>query len=212
MPLHICPNMKLAVKVFVSLTLVASVAAQNNDKELTRLAGMMQGSFSSQIQAASDSDYFDIRLQMARIWPDRKDGYWLYVEQAVAVMQQKPYRQRVYHVHRNAVGKLVSEVYTLPKPLRFTGAYINSALLKGITIDSIQIRSGCQISLNSTVQGFSGSTIGNGCTSDLKGASYATSDVAILEDRLVSWDRGFDATGNYAWGAKKGGYVFLKDR
>jgi len=32
---------------------------------------------------------------MVQIWEERTDGYWLYVEQAIAGYQDKPYRQRI---------------------------------------------------------------------------------------------------------------------
>ncbi|MBS4016235.1 MAG: hypothetical protein KGZ86_07390, partial [Candidatus Latescibacteria bacterium] len=66
--------------------------------DLQRLADYMTGYFSSEAQALADTDYFDIRLRMQRVWQNRTDGYWLYVEQAVAGYEAKPYRQRVYRV------------------------------------------------------------------------------------------------------------------
>ncbi len=41
---------------------------------------------------------------------------------------------------------------------------------------------------------------------------YTTSEVVLSSDRMVSWDRGWDAEGKQAWGAEKGGYVFIKRR
>ena len=209
--LHLCCMIRNAL---LTLILLCSTLcpAQKKDKELKKLFSMMQGSFSSQAQAAVDSAYFDIRLHMARIWPERTDGYWLYVEQAVAVMQQKPYRQRVYHVHRTPEGNLISEVFTLPAPLRFAGAFADAAKLKSITSDSLQLRTGCHIALAANGSNFAGSTQGHGCTSDLKGASYATSEVVISTDKLVSWDRGYNAENKQVWGAEKGGYVFIKQQ
>jgi len=91
----------------------------------------MTGSFSSEEQATADSSYFDIRLQMARIWSERTEG-------------------------------------------------------------------------------FVGGTEGKGCASDLRRATYATSEVVVKLDHLTSWDRGFDKSDRQVWGAEKGGYVFLK--
>jgi len=65
--------------------------------------------------------------------------------------------------------------------------------------------------LRKTADGvFEGSTVGKGCASELRGASYATSEVRITPEQLLSWDRGFDAQGKQVWGATKGGYVFKK--
>ena len=55
---------------------------------------------------------------------------------------------------------------------------------------------------------FVGGTEGNGCTSSLNGAQYATSKVKITKNRIESWDQGFNAQGVQVWGAEAGPYVF----
>jgi len=57
---------------------------------------------------------------------------------------------------------------------------------------------------------YEGSTEGNNCESDLRGAKYATSEVKISKDGIISWDRGYDAEGKQVWGAEKGGYIFKR--
>lgn len=180
--------------------------------EIDRLAAMMAGSYSSAAQAAADTTYFDVRLRMTPIWPSRTDGHWLYVEQAIADSQDKPYRQRVYHLQRGANGELRSVVYTLPAPpLRFAGAWKSDAPLATLTPDSLTLRDGCAIVLLRQEDGsFRGSTHEHDCPSDLRGATYATSEVAVSDSVLQSWDRGFDATGKQMWGAVAGPYRFVK--
>ncbi len=179
---------------------------------LATLAELMTGSFSSAAQSAADEDYFDIRLEMARIWPDRKDGYWLYVEQAAASNLERPYRQRVYHVEEDKDGSFRSEVYSIPDPLRFVGDWKKKDPLVGLSRDSLEIREGCAVILRLNPDGlFAGGTDDAACKSTLRGASYATSDVVVGEDRIESWDRGFDATGNQVWGAEKGPYIFNRN-
>lgn len=171
----------------------------------------MCGSFSSAAQAAADSSYFDIRLEMARIWPELSSAMWLYVEQARADHLDKPYRQRAYRLRYGEEGTLVSEVFTLPSPLRFAGAWKQPEKLAGLTPDSLVARAGCAILLRAREDGsFAGSTHERDCPSDLRGAAYATSEVVIDANGMVSWDRGFDAEGKQVWGAEKGGYVFRR--
>ena len=67
-------------------------------RALEQLAYTMAGSYTSAAQAQADSSYFEIELEMVRIWPKRRDGAWFYVEQATAASMEKPYRQRVYHL------------------------------------------------------------------------------------------------------------------
>ncbi len=207
------------MKHFVVLTATffitfASIGQQKiADNDLDELKSRMVGAFSSEMQSKSDSDYFNIHLHMAAIWPDRKDGYWLYVEQAVAQALKKPYRQRIYHVYKQDDETLVSKVFEINTPLRFAGAWSNTDLLKGLTTDSLIDRQGCAIFLHKDKDGnFSGSTPGKECLSSLRGATYATSEVVIYADKLVSWDRGWDKDGKQVWGAEKGGYQFIKQK
>ena len=175
------------------------------------LATWMTGSFSSREQAASDSSYFDIRLRMFPVWADRTDGYWFYVEQAVAGHEQEPYRQRIYHLTLKDDSIFISDVYTMDDPLRFAGGWMNPALLAALTPDSLTLREGCSIIMKKDGDSaFVGSTMGQECASNIRNAAYAVSEVKITPDRLDSWDRGFDAEGNQVWGAVTGGYIFRK--
>jgi CpeT protein len=183
---------------------------RKKDTDIEILLNWMTGSFSSEEQAKSDTNYYDIRLEMVQIWKDRSDGPWIYVEQAVADYKDKPYRQRIYQlVQENDVLKSV--VYSIENPLRFAGEYQNENALSQLTPDSLQIREGCAVYLERTSDDtFLGSTKEKECVSNLRGATYATSEVTIKNDRILSWDRGFDSNDAQVWGAEKGGYIFLK--
>ncbi|QDU65398.1 chromophore lyase CpcT/CpeT [Engelhardtia mirabilis] len=177
------------------------------------LAHWMVGSFDSADQAAqAPDDYLDIHLETVRIWTDRSDGPWLYVEQAAATALDRPYRQRVYHLVRDGAG-VRSDVYELPgDPLALAGAWRDPARLAGLGPRDLIRREGCSIWLRRTPTGWVGSTRGQDCASSLGDAVYATSEVTITATSLSSWDRGFDANGEQVWGAAAGGYRFVKRR
>lgn len=182
-------------------------------KDLKELQSRMAGSFSSEAQSKSDSDFFHIVLHMAPIWKNSADGFWLYVEQAVAASADKPYRQRVYHITLNDDATIASRVYELHAPMRFAGAWKKKNPLASLTTDSLISREGCVILLHKNRDGdFAGSTHDKDCPSNLRGAAYATSEVVIRKDRMISWDRGWNADGQQVWGAEKGGYEFLKEK
>ncbi|MCB0549563.1 MAG: chromophore lyase CpcT/CpeT [Phaeodactylibacter sp.] len=173
------------------------------------LQAMMVGTFNSAEQAARDSAFFDITLHMYPIWTDK--GHWLYVEQAVSAMQERPYRQRVYQLEQTAPGSFKSIVYTLPEPEAFIGAWKDPSRFDALAPDALELRAGCAVVLERQPDGsFTGSTQGNGCESTLRGASYATSRVSIRDGMIVSWDQGFNSAGEQVWGAVKGGYEFKK--
>jgi hypothetical protein len=209
-------RLKLIVFAWISVLMIADVVvAEDNppqpDPGLKRLSSWMIGSFSSQEQAEGDSNFLDIRLQMVPVWGHRDDGLWLYVEQAAAGYLDRPYRQRVYHLVQYDDSTYCSEVYVMPAPLRFAGAWREENPLAGLTLDSLAARTGCTIFLRPEGDSaFVGSTRDRDCLSSLRGASYATSEVRITPAELYSWDRGFNDEGEQVWGAVTGGYRFLK--
>jgi len=198
--------------------------------DVATLSTYMSGTFSSGAQAKADPEFRDITLHMAEIWPALSTSTvrWLYIEQAVATLPAKPYRQRVYKLSLQPDSTIRSDVYTLPLPAeRFIGGGQDTTLFAGVTPEQLILRQGCSIILRRATAAqvapeviaaappgwtrdgaFLGSTSGNNCPSELQGASYATSEAVITPQGLRTWDRGFDAAGNQVWGATKGGYEF----
>lgn len=175
------------------------------------LTAWMTGSFSTAAQAASDDRFFAIQLEMAHIWPTRTDGYWLYVEQALATKLEEPYRQRVYRVTAQDNGRFASEIYMLPEPQRWIGAWRSAEPWAMLDPEQLEPKAGCTVFLTRQADGsFVGGTEGSGCQSELRGASYATSEVHLNAEQLVSLDRGYDATGTQVWGSTVGGYIFTR--
>ena len=186
---------------------------QLKKKDLKEVVSNMAGSFSSEAQAKSDTDFYEVHLNMVQFWKNNKNGYWLYVEQALVSALDKPYRQRVYHVYLENDTVIASKVYELKNTKQYIGAWNNLDKLKKITNDSLVDRQGCAIYLRKNTDGtFSGKTPGKECLSSLRGATYATSEVTIYKDKIISWDRGWDRDNLQVWGAKKGAYVFIKQK
>lgn len=174
-------------------------------------ATWLEGSFTSAEQAERDERYFEVNLHHARIWPQRADGTWLYVEQALAANPDSPYRQRVYRVWLRPDGVIESAVYELPEPNRFVGAWRDPGSLDSLSPISLEKRDGCAVVFTDIDDdAMTGATIGTGCTSTLRGASYATSEVTITANGITSWDRGFNDAGEQVWGAEAGPYEFRR--
>ena len=179
--------------------------------EVEELYTLMTGKFSSAVQAKNDSDYYEISLIMYPIWEKDADIKWLYVEQAVASMADKPYRQRVYRVSALGNGKFESKVYELPKPEDFVFSWKDGKAFEQLSESDLIERQGCAIILEKNAEGcFEGSTNKDDCKSDFRGAAYASSIVSVCSDQLVSWDQGWNDNDEQVWGAVKGGYQFDK--
>jgi len=166
-----------------------------NDPYFKQFCEYMTGSFNSYFQSSTDAAYLPIYLEMVRIWPERTDAYWLYVEQSMAGMRNKPYRQRIYRLSPLGGGDYESRVYELPTPEKFVYQWTNPAFFSGLSQDLLIEREGCRVVLKWVKNRFEGGTRSNDCLNNLKGASYATSRVTVYEDKLESWDQGWDLEG-----------------
>jgi hypothetical protein len=203
-------NRSAAFAFAVVLIVVAPIALAADDgaDDLDLLASWMTGTFSSAAQAAEDPDFPDTSLHVSRIWSDRSDGRWLYVEQAMSERQDLPYRQRVYRVVELVPGLFECQVFALPNPAAVVGAWAADDSLADLGPGDLDERDGCEILLRRRGDSFIGSTLASLCTSTLRGAAYATSEVIVTPDGIVSWDRGFAADGSQTWGMVTGGSVF----
>lgn len=200
--------MKNSLLSLAILLLATLTSAQNGEAHLRNL---MTGSFNSSLQAAADSDFYDITLHMYPVW-EESGKEWLYVEQAVTAMQDRPYRQRMYLIEELAPDSFRSVVFTLDSAERFIGKWEEPGFFDQFDESILTEREGCAVHLkNISPFKYEGSTIGDSCKSTLRGATYATSRVSMDPDAIISWDQGFDVDGNQVWGAEKSGYVFDRD-
>jgi len=198
----------LAIVAFLIFT-TTQLAAQ---KKLIKLKSFMVGSFNSQEQAEQDTNYYNISLHMYEIWPNQssEDEFWLYVEQAVSKIQDRPYRQRIYHVFGVDKNKFKSEIYEISNSKDWILAWQAPTKFESLKKSEISLLEGCGVNLNYSKRAFKGETNKENCFNNFRGASYATSEVTILKSSLKSWDRGYNRDNIQIWGAENGPYVFNK--
>lgn len=199
---------QISLLIYLNLVPGLIFGQQNSDIEI--MTEWMTGSFTSEEQSLNDTDYYNISLEMTRIWENFNDGYWLYVEQAAAETKDKPYRQRIYHLIEED-GLIKSVIYSIPNEKKFIGGWKNISLFSALNPNKLEIKDGCEVIIHRKDENtFIGSTVDDNCESSLRGAKYATTKVVISEDSLLSWDQGFNEKGEQVWGAVKGGYIFKK--
>jgi len=180
--------------------------------DATEVAALLCGHFASTAQSKADSEYFDVRLHMVQIWHSRSDAIWLYVEQAMESAPCKPYRQRIYRITEGRLvdenSEVLSQVFEMPDAGAFICAWAAPDRFDALDPAKLTEREGCRITLRKTNGVWRGSTDGQSCLSALRGATFATSEVLLVPERIETWDRGFDAEGKQVWGARKGPYIF----
>jgi CpeT protein len=178
---------------------------------VTTFAEHLTGRFDSAAQAEADPSYFAIQLTTCPVLAPELGDTVLYVEQASMDTPAQPYRQRLYAIEQGrADGEARSVIYALTDPDAAVGLCDRDT--PTFESGSWELRAGCDVfaTWEADEERFVGGTEGAGCSSNLGEAAYATSEVTVEADRLLSWDRGFRADGSQAWGATDGPYSFVR--
>lgn len=183
-----------------------------SDSVLHQLAVWMEGSFSNHEQAQQDTSYFDSQLHVKRIWNKRKNEYWFYMEQSVVNFTERPYRQKVLRLVRKNADTIECKMFEIQFAIRFAGEWKKDNPLSGLAPDSLQERIGCSIFLlwNKQSKSYDGTGKNNTCIGDLRAATYTTTDLTILSDTFIFWDRGWSTKGVVVWGIPNGGYKYKR--
>jgi CpeT protein len=180
---------------------------------LDRLVEWMTGAFRNDKQAAADPDIRDASLHAVRVWKALSDAAWIYMEEAPSQALEAPYRQRVYRIRSLADGGFEAQPYDLPDPRAVVGAW-RTGLLPGVAgPPALVVRGGCAVLLRADGETrFVGGTAGSQCAGAAAGAAYATTELTVSADLIVSWVRGYDAAGKQVFGLANGGYRFERNR
>jgi uncharacterized protein (DUF1330 family) len=169
------------------------------------------GEFSSAIHAQNDARYAPITWQIAEIWQgDANEARWLYTESWMDGAET-PYMQRISRITPRGDGTLLAERFTIPEANRFISAWSEPGRFAALSSDDLVPLRGCDAVFVRTGENrFEGSTQGNLCRNDYKGASYVVSYNTLTANGMVNWDRGFDSEGKHLWGPQAGGYQFTR--
>lgn len=219
-------------KTFVSILLILlAVGAANaqtakvkmpKDKDIRRVAEWLTGSFHTFAQVDSDEEgnttYRHIRatlhVQPVAIAGMDANSAALYIENAAAESRQKPYRQRVYVVKRNAAGKIIVEIHRIKNQEQVVNAYKNPALLSNLSLANLTHEAGCDMTFERVnAKLYKGAAGENGsCKSTLRGATHTKSQTELTPTQITNLDQGFDDAEAHKWGPPPGtiGHIFIK--
>lgn len=172
------------------------------------LEAQLVGTYDSSAQAKEDREFYDILLTMCPVELPELGERVLYVEQALHETPDEPYRQRFYALEAgDSENVAVSRIFEAERSRSLIGTCADPAALD-VDADKITELAGCEVVLTWDGEAWTGGTIEDRCLNDYQGATYATSEIHLDDDALVSWDRGWTAEDEHIWGATSGGYIF----
>lgn len=176
------------------LLLQSLQAQKTGPKDLLQLRNLMTGSFHSLLQNKADSATGSINLEIRTIWTKRKDGYWLYAEEATTASPAIPYRQKVWHLYPFDDSTLACQLFELKDPGKYAGWWKEPRRFDSVKFQALGNKVGCEWYLRKTKTGsFIGGTDGQDCLSTLPGTSYTTSEVEIGKKEIHIRERFWNA-------------------
>ncbi|XP_057970313.1 chromophore lyase CRL, chloroplastic [Malania oleifera] len=183
------------------------------------VARSLSGEKFSRDQASRDPDnYFNLRMLTCPAAEMVDRSKVLYFEQAFWRTPQKPFRQRFFMV-KPCPNEMKCDVELSSYAIRDVEEYKNfcdrgkdqrplpEEVIGDIAehLTTIYLKR-CERGKNCL---YEGSTPPGGFPNSWNGASYCTSELAVLRNNEIhTWDRGYDDDGNQVWGVTKGPYAF----
>lgn len=201
------------MKTLFSLVFVSALFADlGYSNPVDVLANRLLKTYDSSAQSLYEPDYFDVTLKHCEVdvtnVPDSEsNSRFFLLEQAISTYIDRPYRVRLVKIKYDALSDTYLSMNFEPEnPGKYAGVCRSG---KKMTLAYSNFESPkCIVSMKKVGNDFIGGTPDGGCISTHNGASSFTSEVKITENSINSWDRGFDASGNQVWGARKGPYKF----
>tara|TARA_B110000046_G_C12739099_1_gene291797 strand:- start:28 stop:540 length:513 start_codon:yes stop_codon:yes gene_type:complete len=169
----------------------------------------MTGEFTSKAQAKKDTNYSDISLKVTRIWENKIEEVWLYVERANSNNLKQPYRQHIYQLVELSEYKYVSYIYDIPDKEKYIGANKKPTILDDLSSEDLLPLEDCGMGMHYAKKAFRGATAAR-CPNSWSGAALETSEMELYKDKLISWDRGWTEEGDQVWGPTIGAHIFIK--
>lgn len=188
------------ILLIIFLSLPSLTFSQKRESGTHLLATWMAGQFDNQSQSQATQGYFDLHVNTVQIWKGRRDGYWLYTEEAGADHLNMPHRQRVYRYH-GTDSTLIREEFLIPEARQYAGAYKFKRPLDDLSPEVLSKREGCDVYFSYDSGRFIGRTSGFACPSEIGGVAYSMTELVIASERLTTWDRGFIDREEVVWGA-----------
>lgn len=208
---------------FLALALLFSASfAQTVDKEIKTLGTWMTGSWDTFKQVDEDeekgTEYRHARAILhvipVQIPELNKTGLSFYVENQLAEMRTKPYRQRIYWLFRDDKGKIRLKFFKIRNQEQFINAHKKPEVLRNLKFEMLTAEEGCDLIYEKVSEKLYRGKLAEpkACKSSLRGATYVYSESEISPDRWVNLDQGFDDVGNHKWGPPPGtiGHIFLR--
>jgi hypothetical protein len=181
--------------------------------DVQTLTRLLAADFSNQDQAYANPPFFaHIRVCIRPLSPEVLGGTSLFLEQAYDFALDTPYRLRVFKLEV-VDDRIELQHFTVKDKEKYYGASRDLKRLQTLTAEELELMSGCDMDVIWTGNSFQGTIKpGKACiVVRNEKESYLDNSFEVNEEKLVSFDRGFDPiTDEQVWGSVAGPFEFTR--
>jgi CpeT/CpcT family (DUF1001) len=163
---------------------------------LERLVSYLIGRWDTVPQKEGFGDSTPMRMRVARLWPERADRYWLYLEYVNPADERQVLRQRILQFVREG-STIHALMYRLPgNPADYVGEWRKEHPFASVKPDSLREIQGCRSVWDRQFEiYFAGGTEGNACPGDRPEVQNEHWEYSLGPGSLRTWITGLDAKG-----------------
>lgn len=196
--------------IFLLIIFISCNSKSIKDIELHHLATLMIGEFSNKEQATQNSGFLHSHMINTRIWKD-KPGYWIYSELSDVKKNNYVYSQRIINYERIDSITFESTAYKIHNEENYKLGWKDIEVFEKLTLDSLQIRKGCQVYFKKKTSTIYSGKINKGtCPCSIDYVDYISSSFVVSKDKISIWTKGYDKKGKQIWGNFRGPYKYKK--
>ena len=164
----------------------------NREDILTRMSSYLTGRFTNEWDSVTTEGAVPgVRFFSARIWRNRHDGIWLYVEQNTTATGL-PIRQRLYNFYYRGSLPVIS-FYALRDPERYVGGWKRPRDFNFDTVEK-ELKEGCDIYvMRQDAETLIGLDAGKNCTATIPGVKYLKTSIRANQYNVAVKTKAFSA-------------------
>jgi hypothetical protein len=160
-------------------------------EDLVLMSQWMQGNYDVVSHSSSEAK----ALCIQRIWEDKTNGIWFYVELQNADNSEL-IEQYIYLASDITYGEFSLDTYIPKKAEKVAGACENPDLLLGLTPFDLSYVDGCSIFLTYDGFQYEGSSNGGTCVVNKTTGEYKVKQFKLTSDELTILEKLYDTTGS----------------
>jgi hypothetical protein len=183
-----------------------STPTKRGEAALNELVAMLPGSYDNLAQARAAPDHPPLRLVVAPVQAPLVGDHVFYVQEMAADDPRRVLAQRLYVLDAVPDSEFaVLMQLDFKEPARWRDGHVNRDLFRGLLMEDLRPRSGCDLLWKRSERGFSASNDPQHCrtTSRETGEALRVEQRAELDgDGLAILDRHRDAAGRVVYGGE----------